>query len=163
MPVKSTLTLAQIDKNPTKWTNLSGPLIRKDLGGEEFNHLGGGNLKVDSSKSGMLILDGLTYLKSNAHLSITGSDTGEWTYFHLTLVGSEGKSAYFLLDTAYDPEEEETKLVAKTTAYTVIKGSKVNVGSAQYYWSSPPAELVSDLTLLMKGLVGKSYTAGEAV
>lgn len=163
MPVKSTLTLSTLTKNPTKWTNLSGPLIRGDMGGEDFNHLGGGNLKVDSAKSGMLILDGLTYLKSNAHVSITGNDTGEWTYFHLTLVGSEGKSAYFLLDTVYDAEEEETKLVAKTTPYTVISGAKVNVGTAKYYWTNPPAELVSDITLLMKGLVGKSYTAGEAV
>lgn len=157
MAAKSTLTLGAISRDTTKWTGFSGPLTRKSLAGEDVEVLGAGELKVSSGKSGMLFLDGLTYLKENCHISITGNDTGEWTFFHLTVVGKEGKSAYFMLD--LDDGEE---LVVKKTAHTIIDGKKKDVSKSEYYWAAPPANLVSDLSLLMRCMIGKNFLRGEA-
>jgi hypothetical protein len=154
---RSTLTLARIaENNGLVWTRLQGPIEKGKLGGEELEVLrAGGTFKVGSNK--LSSLDGLEYKGSKAHFSITGDDGGEWTYFHLTLVGGDGRSAYFELQI-----DDEGELDVGTTSNTVFEGKLIRVSGAKV-WSDPPSDLRHDVRVIIAAMVGKSFKPGEAI
>jgi hypothetical protein len=155
---KSTLTLATIEKVPNRWIGLAGPIGNGSLAGEDLNCFGASNFKVSSGGSGMVFLDGLVCQGSSAHISITGNDQGEWTYFHLTLVGAAGKCAYFALE--YDDGEE---LIVATTSHTLIGKKKESVSKSKNFWAGVPPEVANELGVIMRAFLKKEHASGEAI
>src|SRR5678815_4102407 len=102
-PLKSTLSVDDINNNHQEWTRLGEWLVKKTMIKKKLLCLSAEkptDLKVKTARAG-LVLDGLRCqtngmkAEADAHITITAATSGEWTYFHLTLSGGEGKSAYF--------------------------------------------------------------------
>lgn len=149
---KSTLTVARIENNPKYWTNLQNPIAKGELFGEELRVLTvGSDFKVGHNQ--LLALDGLLYetKKLHAHFSITADKLGEWTYFHLTLVGGGGESAYYRLT------DNDGELGAETTIYTWVDGSIKDVSHTRYYWKDVPKDVTHDVALIIRALVNKDW------
>ncbi len=151
--VHATLTAAAIVKGPDRWTRLQGPIQKGAIGGDDLEVIGADALSVASGK--LVILDGLTFGTAHCHLTITPDGLGEWTYFHLTIVGGDGTSGYFAL--AVDGDGD---LQVRTTSDTAIEGKVRNVAGAQYFWKQIPAAVVNDLTVIMRALVLKDFETG---
>ncbi len=155
----STLTAAAIDNNERLWTGWQNSIDSGTVKADELKVIGAGTLSVNTSKKGILILDGLTYDGSSAHISITPAATGEWSYFHFTLAGSRGKSAYYRLrKTTFHGDLE-----VNTTSCTVMGSdwknpySMRNASKDQYFWKDIPGDLTDDIQIIIKALVGDKY------
>lgn len=151
--VHATLTAAMIAKDPQRWTRLQKPIVSGAIGGDELEVIGADTLSVSSGR--LVVLDGLNFGNAACHLTITPDEMGEWTYFHLTIVGGEGTSGYFALS-----EDGDGELQVRTTSDTAIDGKVKNVSGAQYFWKAIPAAVVRDVTVIMRAFVLKDYDGG---
>jgi hypothetical protein len=151
----STLTAATIAKEPQRWTNMKSVIDRRSIGGQDLQVVHAGKLGVSSGN--LIVLEGLTYGNSNCHITITPDHLGEWTYFHLTLVGGDGTSGYFEL-TVNDDDE----LRVRTSSDTVIGNEVKNVAKSQYFWTGMPGDLVSDINIIMTAFTKGHHEEGRA-
>jgi hypothetical protein len=159
MLAKSTLTASAITKQ-NSWVQLQNPLSKGVLKGKKLQALTANQLTVDSSAT-MLYLNGLVYQNQNAHITITPDGMGEWTYFHLTIVGQESK-AYYQLEIS-DSEYEYEELIVKKANSTNFNGKSMKVSAKENYWTDVPQEVSRDIQLIMECLINKEYVKGEAV
>ncbi|MBL9101155.1 MAG: hypothetical protein JNL82_09365 [Myxococcales bacterium] len=154
---KSTLTVATISNNPWHWTDLQNPIEKGKLFGEELKVLTvGSDFKVGHNQ--LLALDGLLYKTKElrAHFSITADKLGEWTYFHLTLVGGGGESAYYRLT------DNDGELGAETTIYTWVDGHIKDVSRSPHYWKAVPKDVTHDVALIIRALVNKDWKSSSS-
>lgn len=152
---KSTLTCAQILKDDGhEWTQLTPALKAKKVAGVSLKMLYTDDaLGVnDHVRSGVLLGGFEQQGGTNCHFTITPDSSGEWTYFHLTLVGSKiNGSYYFELDNSVEG------LTVKASTKTMIEGKVTNVGKAKHTLEKPHADLVADVRTIIRALVGARW------
>ena len=151
--VHATLPAAMIARDPERWTRLQIPIAMGAIGGDDLEVIGADTLSVSAGR--LLVLDGLTFGNAACRLTITPDGLGEWTYFHLTIIGGEGTSGYFAL-----AEDGEGALQVRTSTDTAIEGKVKDVSGAPYFWKAIPAPVLGDLTLIMRALVLKDFARG---
>lgn len=159
---QSTLTAASISTQDP-WTPMVNSIINTGkIYGEDVEVIGavGGTGLVTSTRSGMLVLDGLKIGQNRAHISIVPNDSGMWTYFHITLVGGRNNgSIYYQLEV-----DEDEELDVKTSSKSLMKeeGKKAKISAATHTITSQPENLLSEIKILMQKLIKTNFSVGEA-
>jgi hypothetical protein len=157
---KATVTCANIEKQ-SRWLKLYNPISKGAIGDKGITKLGvASQFSVQTAKSGMLLLGGLIYEKADAHITVTPNGVGEWTYFHLTVAGGKGGSAYYALDIG--DEDGELSVVQTRDTYLTEQKKTIQVNKAKR-WAAPN-EVAADLKAIMHGLLPKEadFAEGEA-
>lgn len=148
----SPVSAGMINSRPEIWNSVILYIQRKgELYGRDLDSLSAIYMTspmVTSLRSGMLVLDGLILKKTgeSAHLTLTPGQTGEWSYFHFTIVGGDGRVYYYELD-----ESEYGEICVKPSSKTLIYESNklISITKTHYASTTHDSKITKDLSTIL--------------